>query len=94
MSTPRSECSGPTEDSPIRPASPAEAADLAELTIRSKAYWGYDQAFLDDCRDALTLTAEYVASEPVFVLDVDGRTVGFYGLRALGPDDVELAGAP
>ena len=27
----------------IRPARPAEAADLSELALRSKGHWGYDE---------------------------------------------------
>ena len=31
----------------LRPARPGEAAALSDLALRSKAHWGYDQAFLD-----------------------------------------------
>ncbi|MGO4618448.1 GNAT family N-acetyltransferase [Ensifer sp. 2YAB10] len=37
---------------------PEQAAALSDLCLRSKAVWGYDAAFLEACRPALTLTAE------------------------------------
>jgi len=37
----------------VRPARPDEASTLSELAVRSKAWWGYDVAFLDRCRREL-----------------------------------------
>src|ERR687885_246694 len=74
----------------IRPALPEEATLLTELALRSKGHWGYDSNFLEACRAELTLSPEYVASSPVFVLEEDGPVVGFYGLREQG-DELDLA---
>lgn len=65
----------------IRPASPDEASFLSELALRSKAHWGYTKEFLEACRAELTLSPDYIAASPVFVLEEGKRTVGFYGLR-------------
>ena len=66
----------------IRRASPDEARLLSDLALRSKAHWGYTEEFLEACRAELTLSYEYIASSPVFVLEEEGeKLVGFYGLR-------------
>jgi GNAT superfamily N-acetyltransferase len=64
----------------LRPARPDEAAKLSDLAIRSKAHWGYDQAFLDACRPRLTFTDV----SAVTVAEADGELRGFYALEANG----------
>lgn len=73
----------------IRRAIPSEAELLTELALRSKGHWGYDAEFLRDCRIDLTLTPEYVASCPVFLLEEEGTVAGFYSLSGEGTE-VEL----
>lgn len=70
----------------IRPARAGEAGLLSDLALRSKAHWGYDADFLEACRAELTVSADYITSAPVFVLEEDGRVVGFYGLREQGTE--------
>ncbi|MFP7570994.1 GNAT family N-acetyltransferase [Marivita sp. S2033] len=41
-------------------------AELSDLCMRSKAYWGYDAAFMAACRDVLRLTQNDLAT-PVAV---------------------------
>jgi GNAT superfamily N-acetyltransferase len=65
-----------------------EARLLSDLALRSKGYWGYDQAFLDACRAELTLTPEQVERQRVTVAERDGRVVGFYALVGQPPDGV------
>ncbi|HEX8844568.1 MAG TPA: GNAT family N-acetyltransferase [Pyrinomonadaceae bacterium] len=74
----------------IRPARPADAALLSELALRSKGHWGYDRDFLEACRTELTLSEDYITGSAVFVLEEEGRIVGFYGLRDEG-DELDLA---
>jgi len=73
----------------IRQAIAAEAGLLTELALRSKGYWGYDAEFLQDCRIDLTLTPEFLASSPVFLIEEQGRIAGFYSLEGRGTE-VEL----
>ena len=67
----------------LRRARPAEAGELTELAMRSKAHWGYDDAFMAMCRAELTIAEERIAEATVIVAERGGRTVGFGGLSVL-----------
>ncbi|HEV2808973.1 MAG TPA: GNAT family N-acetyltransferase [Acidimicrobiales bacterium] len=76
----------------LRLARPDEARLLTELALRSKRYWGYDEAFLETCSDELRLTAEEVCQLHVTVAENDdGRIVGFYALRGATDDDADVS---
>lgn len=74
----------------IRPARVDEAGALSALAIRSKAVWGYSDAFMAACRAELTLAPDDIAARPTFVAEHGGRVVGFYALGPLGDGRVEL----
>lgn len=63
---------------------------LTALVLRSKAYWGYDEAFMARCRDELTLSAEDIRTGTVRVLVADGAPVGVYALEPVGAGRMEL----
>lgn len=65
----------------IRPARADEAELLTDLSLRSKAFWGYDAGFLARCRAVMTVTARNIKSHPHYVAELDGRVVGFYGFE-------------
>lgn len=69
----------------IRPARPDEASELSALALRSKAYWGYDRAFLERCRDELTLRPDQVATLRTAVAELAGRVVGFVTIEGDPP---------
>ncbi|HEY3723150.1 MAG TPA: GNAT family N-acetyltransferase [Acidimicrobiia bacterium] len=73
----------------LRPAKVDEAPALSELALRSKAHWGYDEAFLEACRDELTVRPEHVAGGRVVVATSGARVVGFSILLG-GPPRAEL----
>lgn len=61
----------------LRPARDGECDALTALCLRSKAAWGYDAAFMERCRDELTLTPNRLKGSLSQVADDDGRLVGF-----------------
>lgn len=69
----------------LRPAVPGEAAALSALALRSKAHWGYDAAFLDACRDELTLRDDELAARRTLVAELDGTVAGFGTLEGEPP---------
>ncbi|HEY8617139.1 GNAT family N-acetyltransferase [Phenylobacterium sp.] len=70
----------------IRPAGMDELPALSALALRAKASWGYPPAFLEACRDELTLTPEKVAGWDIWVAELDGRPAGMIALRMAGLD--------
>jgi len=58
----------------LRQATTADLDNLSDICQRSKAYWGYDSAFMAACVDELTITAQDLSSSLVMVAtDADGR---------------------
>ncbi|WP_433421226.1 GNAT family N-acetyltransferase [Microtetraspora malaysiensis] len=70
----------------IRAARADEAEILSELAIRSKAYWGYDEAFMAACADELTLAPSRVETVRATVAERDGRVLGFGTLEGEPPE--------
>jgi GNAT superfamily N-acetyltransferase len=60
----------------LRRPEPHELPLLSALCLRSKAVWGYDQAFLDACRAELTIRTEELESTALHVAEHDGTLVG------------------
>lgn len=74
----------------IREARENEAKLLTDVALRSKAYWGYSDDFMEACRQELTYTADDMRRLSFWVGEVGGRVVGFYALEKVSQDDVEL----
>jgi GNAT superfamily N-acetyltransferase len=61
----------------IRRAHVSEGEALSELAMRSKAFWGYDDAFMEQCRAELTVAPEAITAGEVWVAtDDEGRILG------------------
>lgn len=67
----------------IRPARPEEAELLTELVLRSKAHWGYNEEFIEACRDELRVVVDYLDGHSALVAEDQGRVVGYS--RVSGP---------
>jgi GNAT superfamily N-acetyltransferase len=70
----------------LRPGYPQEAKLLTELCLRSKAVWGYDEAFMAACRAELTITAADFGSSALCVAAADGVIIGVVQLSMSGED--------
>ncbi|MBE1462963.1 GNAT family N-acetyltransferase [Kibdelosporangium phytohabitans] len=70
----------------LRAARPDEAGALSGLTMRSKAHWGYDAAFLAACQDVLRLRADEIVARRTVVAERDGTTLGVATLDGEPPD--------
>jgi GNAT superfamily N-acetyltransferase len=67
----------------IRRARANESEALTSLALRSKAVWGYSEAFIESCRPVLTVTTRAIAEGRVFVAEVDGALAGVSVLRPI-----------
>jgi GNAT superfamily N-acetyltransferase len=56
----------------VRPAELEELQGLSALCLRSKAVWGYDQSFLEACREELSFRPQDLQSTGVAVAETDG----------------------
>ena len=73
----------------LRSARPEEGPALTELCLRSKAVWGYDDAFMQACRKELTLTPAAIMASQVQVAELDGRLAGVAEVKS-GGDTAQL----
>jgi len=60
----------------IRKARIEERDQINSIIMRSKAHWDYDEAFMDACREELSLSAERLLSDNLRVLANDNAVVG------------------
>ena len=60
----------------VRQAQAGEAEALTALCVRSKAHWGYDDAFMRSSQASLTVSDADIASGRVLVATDDDRVVG------------------
>src|ERR1700758_2901761 len=70
----------------LRDASQNELSNLSELCRRSKAAWGYDEAFLAACRAELTLHPDEFLSTCLQVAERDSAVVGLAQVSVTGID--------
>ena len=70
-------------DVTVRSARPGEAAALTALAVRSKAHWGYDDAFMQMSQASLTVSDADVASGCVLVAERQGL---LFGMVKVEPD--------
>ena len=68
----------------LRAPSATELPALTHLCLRSTAVWGYDRAFMEACRDELTLKPEDLRETKLQVAERDGAVVGVAQISADG----------
>ncbi len=64
----------------IRDATVDDCAALSALAFASKAHWGYDDAFMEACRDELTIRPVELDCARLRVA-VATKIVGFHGIK-------------
>jgi len=57
----------------IRKAAPAEAAVLTQIAQDAKRHWGYPESWIEHWKENLTITAEFIAENEVYVTEVGSR---------------------
>ena len=66
----------------IQKAQRKDAVSLTELTIRSKAHWGYKSAQIEKWRAELTITEKYIDENHMYKLIVENILLGFYAYQS------------
>lgn len=70
----------------LRKPSLSELPKLSALILRAKAVHGYDEAFMAQCREELTLTPEKLASGHATVVELDGEPGGVAQILRYGDE--------
>jgi GNAT superfamily N-acetyltransferase len=63
-------------DIQIRRAQPDEAAVLTEIAHAAKCHWGYPENWIEYWKDDLTITADFIANNEMYVATIDENIVG------------------
>lgn len=74
----------------IRIARAGESGALGALTVRSKAHWGYDDAFMHAAKEELSISEDDILNDAVYVLEQRGRPLGYCHLRPSANNEVLL----
>lgn len=61
----------------IRAGLAEEADAISALALRSKGHWGYDAAFLEACREDLTVDPQWCDGMRLVVAEEDGVLLGY-----------------
>lgn len=77
----------------FRKARVTEASLLTSLTVRSKAYWGYSEDFMEACADELVVPMENLQSQnhSYIVVESNDELIGYYGLEPVSATKIELS---
>src|SRR5882724_8353009 len=64
----------------IRRASTEESDTLTQIAHDAKRHWGYPEHWIKHWESDLTITAEFISNNQVYVADQAGEIQGFYAL--------------
>ena len=65
----------------VRVPSVNELPGLSDLCFRSKAVWGYDEAFMEACRGELSFRRQDLEQTHVAIAEEDGRILGVVQIK-------------
>jgi N-acetylglutamate synthase-like GNAT family acetyltransferase len=68
----------------IRPASVEDAGTLTKIALDAKRYWGYPERWIKHWESDLTISADFIRDNHVYVAENDGEIRGFYALCVTG----------
>jgi GNAT superfamily N-acetyltransferase len=75
----------------IRKAKIQEAGILTNISFSSKGYWNYPKEYYEIWSKELTIRADYIQNNDVYVFESDGEIIGYYSVVEL-KDDIEVSG--
>ena len=73
----------------IRRATPDEAIALTQIALDAKRYWGYPEHWIQHWESDLTISADFIRDNHVYIAEENGDIRGFYAL-CVGDAKAEL----
>ena len=67
-------------------ATPDDAIALTQIAFTAKRHWGYPENWIEQWRNILTITPQFIVSHETYVARERGEIVGFYALLPEGND--------
>lgn len=74
----------------IEAARNIDAKELTDLTLHSKSYWGYSPDQINEWKNDLTISPEYLDQAEVFKLTDSNQLIGYYSFIELSHKKVKL----
>lgn len=74
----------------LRKALDEEAEILSNVAIKSKAYWDYNEEFIDGCMEDLTISVEYIQKNYVYIFEDDDGIIGFFAFERSEQDRLDF----
>ena len=65
----------------FKPAYPACAKILTEITISAKGHWGYPEKWMQAWIPSLTITAEYIMTHEIWMAVIEDRPIAYYSFE-------------
>ncbi len=73
-------------DTHLRTATIEDLPNLHSLCMQSKAYWGYDDDFMDKCSEELRITPKHLETDLVMITESNQTTSGVVQLTFSGTE--------
>ncbi|MFG4004346.1 GNAT family N-acetyltransferase [Flavobacterium aquidurense] len=74
----------------IQKAIPSDHEILTQITKKSKAYWGYSNEQIEIWAQFLTVSKEYIETNPVYNLVAEDQIVGYYSFFHESENTIKL----
>jgi hypothetical protein len=74
----------------IKKAIPNDHEILTQITKKSKAFWGYSNEQIENWSRFLTVTKEYIETNPVYNLVLEDKIIGYYSFLHESENSIKL----
>lgn len=74
----------------IEKATIHDSGILTEITMKSKAYWGYSEEQIIEWKNFLTISIDYIEKNSVYKLIIDNSIIGYYSYFKTEKDSIKL----
>ncbi len=74
----------------IKKATIHDSGILTEITMKSKAYWGYSEEQIMEWENFLTISIDYIEKNSVYKLIINNSIIGYYSYFKTEKDSIKL----